>query len=339
MIPVGKGFSSGNDAGREAILVGIASIFFAFGINLAAQQPAPFTAKANLVVVPAVVVDKKGATVGGLTQSDFTILEDGTPVPIETFLAPSADGVTGEAGRFIVLALDNMATKAEDAFQVKSIAKRFVGKMGPADVMSVISISGGKAVTTTMKTELNAAIDRFSPGGGAGVMTFNQMKRHGLETITSLTRQMEKADHRRKVLVFIGDNGLLNPNDPSADQTGDLSLLTEWQEAIAATTRNNVSVYLIDPKGSGAVASAEGQSSRPASVPRDPSPYGFTVETGGDAWYGTNNFAGAVNRIWQESASYYLLGYVPPVTDNKIHKIEVRVMKPGVTVRARKARG
>jgi hypothetical protein len=74
-------------------------------------------------------------------------------------------------------------------------------------------------------------------------------------------------------------------------------------------------------------------------VPRDMSPYGFTLETGGDAWYGTNNFAGAVNRIWQESASYYLLGYAPPIADNKIHKIDVKVTKPGVMVRARKSRG
>ena len=44
-------------------------------------------------------------------------------------------------------------------------------------------------------------------------------------------------------------------------------------------------------------------------------------------------------RIWQESGHYYLLGYAPPINDHRVHKIDVRVKAPGVTVRARRARG
>jgi len=226
-------------------------------------QPAPFTAKTNLVVVPAVVVDKKGASVGGLTQGDFQVFEDGKLVPIETFLAPSETGVTGEQGRFIVIALDNLTTSSEIAFRVRSIAKMFVDRMGPSDVMSVIPISGGKAVTTSIKSELSAAISRFTPSAGGDVMTGAQKKRHGLQTLKELSQQVEKVNHRRKVLVFIGDNAMLNPNQPSADETGDLALMTEWQEAISATTRNNVSVYLIDPKGAAVSESAEGLAASP----------------------------------------------------------------------------
>jgi len=290
--------------------------------SLRGQQP--FTAKTNLVVVPAVVVDKKGATVEGLTQADFQVFEDGKPVAVETFVAPSGTGVTGEQGRFIVVALDNLNTPAETAFRVKNIARMFVDKMGPADVMSVISISGGKAVTTSMKTELNAAIARFAPSAGAETMTGDQKTRHGLQMISALSQQTEKVSHRRKVLVFIGDTGMFNPINPT---TQDSANLLDWQDAITATARNNVSVYSIDPKG---LEGGRGGDLWPDS---------FTLETGGNAWYGTNNYGGAVNRIWQESASYYLIGYAAPTTDTRIHKIEVKVSKPGVTVRARKARG
>jgi VWFA-related protein len=310
--------------------------------SLAAQQPPPFTAKTNLVVVPAVVVDKKGATVESLTQADFQVFEDGKAVAIETFLAPSVTGVTGEQGRFIVVALDNLTTPADIAFRVRNIAKMFVDKMGPNDVMSVITISGGNAVTTSMKTELNAAIARFAPSAGGDLITGVEKKRHGLRMLTSLSQQVDKVNHRRKVMVFIGDNAMLNPNDPTADQTGDLSLVPEWQDAIKATTRNNVSVYLIDPKGLPGATAADQFGANGASGlrgTRDPSPFTFTAETGGDAWSDTNNYSGAVSRIWRESASYYLIGYTPPIADERVHKIEVKVTKPGVTVRARKARG
>jgi hypothetical protein len=33
-----------------------------------------------------------------------------------------------------------------------------------------------------------------------------------------------------------------------------------------------------------------------------------------------------------------LIGYTPPVNDNRLHKIDVKVERKGVTVRSRKAR-
>lgn len=327
--------AGGSNQFRGAILAG--SLFLSFAA-VSAQQPAPFTAKTNLVVVPAVVVDKKGATVEDLTQADFQVFEDGKAVPIETFLAPSGTTVTGEAGRFIVIALDNLNTTADIAFRVRNIAKMFVDKMGPADVMTVINISGGKSVTTSMKTELTAAISRFTPNGAAETMTARQRTQHGLEMLASLSQQVERVNHRRKVLVIVGDTSMFNASDPV---NGDPSLRADWENAIAATTRNNVSVYSIDPKGAAMDLSAE--RGRPGQqgldVGGDISPHAFTLETGGNAWYRTNNFAGAVNQVWRESASYYLVGYAPPTSDGKIHAIEVRVARPGVTVRARKSRG
>ena len=99
----------------------------------------------------------------------------------------------------------------------------------------------------------------------------------------------------------------------------------DWAEAIRSTARDNVSVYTIDPEGQTGQVDDYSQS--------------FAVETGGQAWANTNNFEGAVERIWRESRNYYLLGYVQPINDRRIHKIEVKVSKPGVTVRARRARG
>lgn len=305
---------------REAPLLLLAAASLLAHPPAAAQQP--FTASTNLVVVPVVAVDSRGATIADLTVDDFRVTEDENPVEIQSFVAPAAGSVTGEDGRFIVVALDNLLTPAELAYRVKDIAKMLVAKLGPRDVMSIISINGGKATTTTNPEALRAAINRFTPAFGEQTMLPGQMATHGLRMITSLTEQVTEAAHRRKVFVFIGGAAMFSPLDVSTAAGG---TSPEWRDAVRATTRHNVAVYVIDPRGA-------------AGPPNDWSE-SFAAETGGDAWGRTNNFRGAVDRIWQEAGSYYLLGYAAPINDLKVHKIEVKVARPGVTIRARRARG
>jgi VWFA-related protein len=291
-------------------------------LPLSAQQT--FKSGANLVVVPVVVVDGKGAMVEGLTVDDFRIEEDGRPVPIESFVVPRLDVDSPDQSRFIVLALDNLSTAAEIAYRVKNIANRFVDKLGPYDVMSAITISGGKAVTTNSKAELKAAISGFSVSAGADIMSGSERARHGLRMINALTDQVVKAPHPRKVMVFIGNAHMFSPEEPSAFGDAGLGLMAEWMDAVRATARNNVSVYVIDPQG---LQASPGDWSK-----------SFAEETGGYAWGRTNDFPAAVDQIFRESASYYLVGYPAPVNDDRLHKIDVKVARPGVTVRARRAR-
>jgi VWFA-related protein len=284
----------------------------------------PFKAGTNQVVVPVVVVDGKGEMVGGLTAADFHVAEDGKPVAIETFVAPRLDAASADHSRFIVLALDNLSTPAEIAYRVKDIANRFVDKLGPYDVMSVITISGGKAVTTNSKAELKAAISKFGVNFGAEIMEPWRRAEHGLKMINALTDQVTQAPHPRKVMVFIGNAYMFSPETPSAYGEAGLGLMPEWMNAIRATARNNVSVYVVDPMG---LMASPGDWSK-----------SFAHETGGYAWGRTNNFPRVVDQIFQESAGYYLIGYTAPVSDDRVHTIDVKVERKGVTVRARRAR-
>jgi VWFA-related protein len=60
------------------------------------------------------------------------------------------------------------------------------------------------------------------------------------------------------------------------------------------------------------------------------------ADTGGKVFINQNDLDHSVALSVQDGAAYYLLGYTPDAKpDGKFHKIEVKVNRPGVTVRAR----
>ena len=61
-------------------------------------------------------------------------------------------------------------------------------------------------------------------------------------------------------------------------------------------------------------------------------------ETGGAAVVNTNNYSGTIKKIGGNATPTYVLTYTSPSNqfDGKFHKIEVRVKRPGVSVRARR---
>src|SRR5262245_22165624 len=145
-----------------------------------AQQPS-FTTSSDLVVVPAVVLDRKGELVRGLDVGMFQLFEDGRRAAIETFVAPDVQG-SGADGRFIVLVLDNLRTRAELGTRVQNIARKFADRMGPSDVLSTITLEGGRSSTARTPAEVRASIDRFRPAFGDTIRTDAQNVHHVLET-------------------------------------------------------------------------------------------------------------------------------------------------------------
>jgi VWFA-related protein len=64
----------------------------------------------------------------------------------------------------------------------------------------------------------------------------------------------------------------------------------------------------------------------------------IALDSGGLVVRGGNDLAGALGRAARASRAYYLLGYQPtnPARDGKFRRIEVKVRRPGLGVRARK---
>jgi VWFA-related protein len=155
----------------------------------------------DLVLTNVVVRDKQGNLVRGLTQDDFTVLEDGKPQRLSSFDFENVDAlvtagvagptVTGAAAptkiigtqepvkkeelrnhRLIVLFFDFGGMEPDDIDRAVSAAQRYVDKqMAPADLVAVVSLASSMRVDqdfTNDKSRLATVLRGYTSGEGQG---------------------------------------------------------------------------------------------------------------------------------------------------------------------------
>ncbi|HEY7285069.1 MAG TPA: VWA domain-containing protein [Vicinamibacterales bacterium] len=200
--------------------------------------------------------------------------------------------------------------------------------------------------------------NRDVPGGGGNSTMnadFNELERmnqarNTLTTLRNVSEFLSGMRGRRKAVVWFSEGINYDISNPVKNRYAS-DILEAEKNVIAAATRSNVSIYGVDPRGltSGMDDSieigsfADDNSIGPTNLQdelRDAqdSLRMLSDETGGFAAINKNDFRDAFARIQQDSSSYYVLGYYPTneKRDGKFRNIQVRVNKPGVTVRARK---
>jgi VWFA-related protein len=185
-----------------------------------------------------------------------------------------------------------------------------------------------------------------------------------LSTVRNLSDWLSGIHGRRKAVVLIGEGidyniwdtaGLGGDAAATSTQRSDGALLiNETQEVIAAATRANVNIYAVDPRGLHALGDEAVQM---GALPPNDQTLGvglfsleeelrvsqdslrtLTEQTGGFASLTSNDFTGAFQRIVDENSSYYVLGYYSnnEKRDGRFRKLEVRLTRPGLEVKARK---
>jgi VWFA-related protein len=288
------------------------------GLASGSWQARPETAPTLRLDV--VAVDGNGTPIDNLTAADLEISIDGYRVPIESLTAVTAANPE-RGGRITVLLLDDLVVPLPQTARVREVARRFVTRMAPGDRMAVVSLNGESIEITDDRSRLFKRIDDYSVRAGP-VLRFDTIGEHVLETATSLSRLVAEQADGRKTIVGIGAGWLFDAPLPPPSVGRDLR--PEWTAAMRAMAFANVSLYVIDPGGIG--SSPFGGAS------------GFARETGGYAFVNTNDLNGTADRIMRETASYYVLEVPDPPVGRKakLRELNVKVLRRGLTVRARR---
>jgi VWFA-related protein len=289
----------------------------ALGQTPPSSPPAPAQLRLDVVAI-----NGAGAPVLDLKPSEFEVWISKYRVPVDdvTFVTPDS------TGRTMVLLLDNMAVNTTLMPRVKETARAIVKGMGDGDRLAVVPLQGARTGFTNDRAELLRAIDGYTFTGFP--FRVDEAGAHVLQLVTALSRQMaELPAGWRKPIVAIGAGWMFDTPLPlPLMNTRDLQ--AEWVAAMRAMASANTCLYVIDPAGVGAAPYAVNGGNS-----------GFARETGGYAFMNTNDLTGTAARIWKEAGAYYLLRVANPPVQRAadLRELDVRVLRKGVTLRARRA--
>jgi VWFA-related protein len=290
------------------------------------------------------------ATVAGVTGTG-SLLRSGKKAPAS---------LDARDRRLMLLFFDFSAMDPEQIDRSVEAAKKFVStKMQPADLMGLVSLATNMRVDldfTDDKAKLLAALTAYNSGQGQGFdngstgsaegaaetsgafsaddtdfNTFNADRK--LLALQSLMQALGKLPQKKSLIYF--SNGI---TQSGADNQSALRATT------AAAVKANVSIYSLDIRGLQAFplggeaqsASLHGQSAYSgASVLNDLSGNAasqdtlatLSSDTGGKAFFDSNDFGTVFSQVQKDSSAYYVLGFTSnnPLKDGRFRRLKVQV--------------
>ena len=270
-----------------------------------AQQPTFRAGGTVTVPVPATALDREGRLITDLEREQFTILDNGKPQEISVF----ANGVEPFT---IVIMLDFSASMTANLDLLKAATEQFILRMLPEDKGQVGAFSDKIQFSgefTSDRDDLIAALDDLQFG--------NPTRLH--DAIYESMAMLRGVEGRKVVLAF-------SDGDDTASRRS-------FGDVMDRAREESVMIYAIGLQ-SEFFNGARVQRTRPSGSLRR-----LAEETGGGYFElrKTAELGPTFTRVAQELHSLYTLGFTPGVLDGKEHRLDVRVSRPGVTVRARRS--
>jgi VWFA-related protein len=229
----------------------------------AAPQPGVMIKKeSKLVLVDAVVTDKKGNYVHDLSQADFKVFEDNKAQQVSSFSAgvDAAAQANGQR-RYLILFFDNSTMAMPDQIQARGAAKKFIeANAGPDRMMAVVDFGGSLRIVQNFTANANllqaavsgvktSSVDPNAPASdvpvtvaSAGLFSLGNAAadfgaRSMLLAIRSLAKNLRSIPGRKMVVLFSGGFPLTSENQ------------SELTATIDACNKSNVAVYALDARG------------------------------------------------------------------------------------------
>ncbi len=257
----------------------------------------PIQVNVRLVNVFVNVTDANGAPVPGLTQSDFSLSEDGHPQKISYFERDTSMPLS------IVLAVDTSGSTHKDLSVEKSAARNFVhALMRPVDRLDLMDFNSDVREVVPFTNSIHR-ID-------SGLENLSHGPATALYDAIYLASQSLALRPGRKVLVVISDGG----NTVKG---------VDYAQALEQARRAEVMVYSVIDLPVVADAGRETGGEHALIT--------LSQETGGKYYYADEgNLDDAFRKVSEDLRTQYLLGYYPAhrVTDSSFRAISVSLTKP-----------
>ena len=329
----------------------------AIHVPIAARQSDPaqtFRSGIDLIQVDVSVLDSSRRPIRGLTAADFTILEDGRPVPIIAFApveaavpAPAPPGAAPwlhdtapditandlpREGRVVVIMFDNTLQRRL-APTAKKIAAAAIDALGPTDLAAVVHVgSGAPQGFTRDRARLRAAIDTHFSGlidaeaALAAIRQPTDSAERGecpqgtctLGLITQIADALRDIPRRKTLFLITERIQVEGANEHPEYKRAREAMLSALDVA-------NLTIHVMDPAGLETLAL---DASRPSLTRPSPDRTAINAanlirqegmrylpdRTGGRTVINSNDPDSLVPSILEETSAYYTLGFRPTET-------------------------
>jgi Ca-activated chloride channel homolog len=283
-------------------------------------QPPTFRTGANTVAVYATVTQGQ-RLVTDLPREAFEIRDGGKPQPISVFS-------TDPQPLRVVMMLDRSGSMRQNFRLVEAAGEAFVRGLRPGDRMRIGSFAERveifpEAFTDDPRELVRILREEMQEMGPTPL--WNAID----ASITALAGQ----DGRRVVLVF--SDGGDNPMNFRLNNRSIMDVMRRAQQEDVMVYSIGLQATALVMPGRGGVGGFGGglASQRP-----DPGLAAIADDTGG-GYFELNraeDLAATFARVAEELRHQYLLGFEPPVLNNRMRKLDVRVSGRGLNVRARR---
>jgi Ca-activated chloride channel homolog len=285
------------------------------------RQQTPFRSGSRTVAVYGTVTDREGRLVPNLAREDFEVRDNGKPQPITVF-SNDVQPIT------VVMMLDRSGSMRGNFGLVVAAAEAFVRRLEPGDKARIGSFAEHVQIdpanfTTDQEEMIRILRSGLQPPGPTPLW-------NAVDAAISSLREQEG---RRVVLVF--SDGADAPMNFRLNNHSIMDVMRRAQQ-------ENVMVYAIGLQSTLLQSPSSGRGGFSAgglrSLRPDPALSMIAEDTGG-GYFEMNRaenlestFAGVADELHHQ----YALGFEPPKLDDRMHKVEVKVGKPGMKARARK---
>ena len=271
--------------------------------------------------------------------------------------------------RLIVMFFDLSSMQPEDLDRSVLAAQDFLkNKMQPADLVALVSLDTSLKVDQDFTADKQALINEvavYNGTQGQGFATgatansnqvedttgytpdeseYNDMNTdRELYALRAVAKSLEKITEKKSLLYFSGGisrDGIENQ--------------ASLRAAINSAVRANLAIYSVDTRGlqavsplgdastgsirgSGAFNGAALTNNMQGNFASQEVMSTLSVDTGGKAFFDSNDFAPAFAQVERDTSAYYAIGFhsTNPARDGRYRKLSIKVNRPGVKLEYR----
>jgi VWFA-related protein len=271
--------------------------------------------------------------------------------------------------RLIVMFFDITSMQPEDLDRSQKAARNYINRqMQPADLVAVVSLDTSLSLDqdfTQNKQLLLAAVNSYSGDQSSGFQAGATSTTNQVEDTTSFTadeqeyndlntdRELFAIASVSKSLAYITEKKSMLYFSGGIQRDG-IENQASLRSAINAAVRANLSIYSVDTRGLQAISplgdattgSLRGTSGYNGAALQNNLDANFNTQevmatlssdTGGKAFFDSNDFSPAFERIQHDTSAYYVLGFRSTDTrrDGRYRKLTVKINRADVKLEYR----